>query len=105
MLRNRITGGVMSDLKLDVDDVRALGSSLKTIGDEFDGANAHSDRVADAIGHDGLAGAVHDFAHDWDDKRAKMVANIKTLGSAATTVAETFTKADGQLAKALDGHR
>ena len=93
----------MSDLRLDLAAVTELGTTLTTVADEFANANTRSDRIADAVGHDGLADAVRSFAHGWDDKRGKMTGNIKALADAATTVSQAFTDADGQLATAIEG--
>ncbi|PJI90921.1 hypothetical protein [Luteimicrobium subarcticum] len=91
----------MADLKIDLDAVTSLGSSLTKVAGEFDGANAHSDRIAGAVGHGHLADTVRDFAHKWDDTRGKMTDNLKALADAATNVAQAFTDTDGELAKAL----
>lgn len=93
----------MADLKVDLDAVRELGSSLTTVANEFENANANSNRIADAVGHEGLAGVVRDFAHKWDDTREKMTANLKMLAESSTQVAEAFTQIDGDLAKGLEG--
>lgn len=93
----------MSDLKLDLAAVTELGSTLTTVAHEFADANARSDQVADAVGHHGLADRVRSFAHDWDDKRAKMTGNIKALADAASAVSQAFTDVDGQLATAIEG--
>ncbi|MCX7523080.1 hypothetical protein OSC27_12440 [Microbacterium sp. STN6] len=91
----------MADLKIDTTAVRDLGTELASVGREFTGANAHSDRIAGAVGHSGLSDAVHDFAHEWDDTREGMVNDIVTLSKAAIAIADGFDQTDGQLAKAL----
>ncbi|MFD2794733.1 hypothetical protein ACFS27_14335 [Promicromonospora vindobonensis] len=93
----------MADLKVDLDAVRELGSSLTTVANEFENANANSDRIAGAVGHEGLAGVVRDFAHKWDDTREKMTENLKMLAESSTQVADAFTQVDGDLTKGLQG--
>lgn len=93
----------MPDLNVDLDAVRELGSSLTTVANEFENANANSDRIAGAVGHEGLAGVVRDFAHKWDDTREKMTENLKMLAESSTQVADAFTQVDGDLAKGLEG--
>ncbi|HEV6953754.1 MAG TPA: type VII secretion target [Promicromonospora sp.] len=93
----------MADLRVDLDAVRELGSSLTVVADEFEGANANSDRIAGAVGHEGLAGVVRDFAHKWDDTRGKMTENLRKLAEASTQVAQAFTEVDSELGKALEG--
>lgn len=92
----------MSDLRMDVAAVTELGESLTIVADEFENANTRSDGLAESVGHDGLAEAVRSFAHNWDDKRAKMTENLVALADAASTVATTFTDADSELARALE---
>ncbi|WP_402464984.1 hypothetical protein [Isoptericola aurantiacus] len=92
----------MSDLRMDVAAVTELGESLSAVADEFENANTRSDGIAQSVGHDGLADAVRSFAHNWDDKRAKMTENLNSLAEVATTVATTFTDADSELARALE---
>jgi hypothetical protein len=96
-------GGSMADLRVDLDAVRELGASLTTVANEFENANANSDRIADAVGHEVLSGVVRDFAHKWDDTRAKMTENLRKLAEASTQVAQAFTDIDTQLGKSLEG--
>jgi uncharacterized protein YukE len=93
----------MADLKLDLDAVTELGTNLTRVADEFEDANAHSDRIAEAVGHDHLAKTVRDFAHKWDDTRGKMTENLRLLADSATQVADAFTQTDADMAKALAG--
>lgn len=93
----------MADLRVDLDAVRELGSSLTVVANEFEDANANSDRIAGAVGHEGLAGVVRDFAHKWDDTRGKMTENLRKLADASTAVAQAFTDIDTDLAKAMEG--
>ncbi|MFT4108298.1 hypothetical protein [Propionicimonas sp.] len=90
-------------LIVEVDAIRTMGNDLKSVAAEFDGANANSDVIADAVGHPGLAEEVRDFAHGWDDTRAKMVEAMKALGDAAITVADNWVDLDRQGADALTG--
>ncbi|WP_207211887.1 hypothetical protein [Promicromonospora panici] len=94
----------MADLSVDLDAVRELGSSLTTVANEFENANTNSDRIAEAVGHGGLADVVRDFAHKWDDTRAKMTENLRMLADASTQVAEAFTDVDTDLAKSMEGN-
>lgn len=93
----------MADLNIDTGRVRSVGTGLSRIAREFENANVRSDRVADAVGHDGLADAVRSFAHSWDDTRADMTESIKGLSEATIAVADIFEQADGELAAAMKG--
>ena len=93
----------MADLRLDTERVRTVGAGLTRIAAEFQNANVRSDRIAEAVGHDGLADAVRSFAHAWDDTREDMTSSITGLGEATTAIADTFEQADQELAAAMDG--
>ncbi|MCA5894542.1 hypothetical protein LEP48_14480 [Isoptericola sp. NEAU-Y5] len=93
----------MADLRVDLDAVTELGSSLTRVANEFENANTKSDRIAEAVGHEGLAGAVRDFAHSWDDTRGKMTENLRLLADASTQVAQAFTDIDSDLADGISG--
>jgi hypothetical protein len=91
------------DLKMDLDAVRTLGERLGVVADEFENAGVRSDRIADAVGHEGLAGVVRDFASSWDDTRAKMTQNLRLLADSSTQVAQAFTDVDADLARGIQG--
>jgi len=94
----------MSDgLKIDTVALRSAGANLRSVAVEFDGANAKSDTVADAVGHAGLRDAIRDFAHGWDDSRADLVTAIGELADACTGIGEGFEDLDAQFAAALRG--
>ncbi|MGF0114876.1 hypothetical protein ACQFYA_00945 [Promicromonospora sp. Marseille-Q5078] len=93
----------MADLRVDLDAVTELGSSLSRVADEFENATTRSDRIADAVGHEGLAGAVRDFASSWDDTREKMTGNLRLLADASVQVAQAFTDIDSDLADGISG--
>jgi len=93
----------VADLRVDLDAVTELGSSLTTVAEEFENATTRSDRIADAVGHDGLAGAVRDFASSWDDTRQKMTENLRLLAEASVQVAQAFTDIDSDLADGIRG--
>jgi hypothetical protein len=90
-------------MQVEVDAIAQLGSDLKAVAAEFEGANTNSDSIAGAVGHHELAEAVRDFAHGWDDKREKMAKAISALGDAATQVAQTWKDFDQQGADTLNG--
>jgi len=91
----------MTDLRVDLDAVRQLGTDLGHVADELEQANARSDRIAAAVGHEHLARTVRKFAHDWDDTRKKITGSVRALADASTQVAEAFEQTDHDLAHAL----
>ena len=52
---------------------------LKTIKEEFEGADDNSEAAADATGHDELRDKVQDFADKWRIKREEMTENVVKL--------------------------
>ena len=93
----------MGDLVLDTDQLKQLGTDLRLVGEEFKHANNRSDDVADACGDDDLADAIREFAHNWDDKREKMLADIGKLAEAAIATGEAFEQLETDLVASLEG--
>jgi len=90
-------------LTVDTARLRDAGAALRDVASEFDGANAHSDTAADAVGHDELASAVRDFAHGWDDRRAEVVQDVASLAQSCEGIGAGFEDLDTQFAAALRG--
>ncbi|MGY4644618.1 hypothetical protein [Cellulomonas sp. URHB0016] len=90
-------------LAVDTTAVRMAAVSLRAVATEFDGANAHSDRVADAVGGGPLSDCLRDFAHEWDDARATMVEQIAALAEACSQIAVAFDDLDVGLADVMRG--
>lgn len=94
----------MDTLRVDTGLLRTAGAQLRVVATEFHHANANSDDAAEAIGHRDLADAVRSFAHNWDDRRAKMIEKIDTLATSAAAVGEAFEQVDKEFAAALRGN-
>ena len=93
----------MDGVELDLARLREAGGRLETVRAEFENASANARGLADAVGHDGLADALVDFAEKWDDRRADMLENIGTLAEITTGIAEAFGQLDSEYAAALSG--
>jgi hypothetical protein len=92
-------------LRVDTHVLRETGTALRTVATEFENANARSDSAAEATGHRELAEKVQEFAHNWDDRRKKMVKNIQNLAEAASKTGEAFETLDSEFAAALKGKK
>ncbi|SDO25366.1 hypothetical protein SAMN05216368_11364 [Cryobacterium flavum] len=92
----------MADLCVSTQSLRGLSDELTIVAQEFNNANTRSDTIAAAVGHSGLAEAVTDFAHGWDDRRSEMVDSIAFLAEGAAGCADTFEDVDNQLAKSIE---
>jgi hypothetical protein len=93
----------VTDLDIDIDVLRETGTALRVVATEFEHANDRSDDAADATGHDGLADRVREFAHNWDDRRAKMLENIAFLAEAGVGIGDTFADIESELVGCLRG--
>lgn len=93
----------MTDLKIDTTILVEAGQSLRVVATEFENANANSNRAADAVGSELLAARVTEFAHNWDDKRAKMMENIATLAEVSQGIGTTFDELEANFVSSLRG--
>ena len=97
-------GGATSTLKLDMAEIGSLTQNLKSTQAAFTEAhNVSSDLTADVLGHGGLAGAVHDFSHDWEKRRQQVITNVDDLYEAIRAVNDGFTEVDANLNQSLQG--
>jgi len=94
---------VAEQFRLDTSLLRETAGTLRQVAREFDGANAASDAIAHALGHGDLAAKVHDFAHEWDDKRAGMVKAIGELATASEQIGTQIEGWDDTFAQVLRG--
>lgn len=92
-------------VEIDLARLDEAGRQLTAVKHEFEHASNNSRSLADAVGHDGLADALIDFADKWDDTREDMVENIGTLAEAASGISEAFSQLDSEYAAALEGEQ
>jgi hypothetical protein len=88
----------MSDLKIDIQQLRDSAKALKLISSEFTDANDNSDTLADAVGHSDLADHIRTFAHNWDYRRSEIVKVVGDLEKKMAETADGFEKVDKNLA-------
>ncbi len=91
----------MDGVELDLARLGEAGTRLTLVKNEFESASANAHGLAEAVGHDGLADALIDFAEKWDDTREDMVANIGTLAEISSGIAQAFGDLDTEYANAL----
>lgn len=90
------------DLSIDMESLRSLARDLKTIVDEFEGADDRAEDAASATGHDTLGDRVNSFADKWKIKRGEMTEDVKKLQGIVQSIVDTFTQVDTELGKALE---
>jgi hypothetical protein len=95
----------MGDLRIDTDVLVEAGRALRLVANELEHANANSDRAAEAVGHAALADRVREFAHNWDDRRQKILDNVATLAGASTGIGEAFDQLETDFVTALRGQQ
>lgn len=91
----------MADLTYDVSELERLGSGLQRTHQNLEHDKNLKDYGRDELGHAKVASAVDDFVNDWDDKRNRLTKSVGELAEMASKSAETFSKADRDLAEAL----
>ncbi|PRY68114.1 hypothetical protein B0I08_105279 [Glaciihabitans tibetensis] len=84
----------MADLYVDTEVLRDAATYLNSVSSEFESATTSSERIADATGHDGLAGRVREFASNGDHRRVELIEQIVTLHDNVNSVAEGLEAAD-----------
>ncbi|CAM3797638.1 hypothetical protein [Isoptericola cucumis] len=92
-------------LQLDLDGVRDTASRLGSIGSALEGAETAANELATMIGHPALARAVGTFGNNWDAARTELIEKLDGLQQATGAVADMFTDADAELARAAEGER
>lgn len=91
----------MSDLRIDNDQLNAWSHTLRSIVNDLHTAGHQADDAADAVGHRGLAGTVHDFADNWRIHRGRTIDELTGMADALDAVRETFADIDSQIASEL----
>jgi hypothetical protein len=90
------------DLQVPGETLEEAGASLGRVAAELEHAEDNAGLVAEAVGHPGLAGALDDFAGNWDASRGEIVEAIGTLDDIATACADTFAQIEQKLVQALE---
>mgnify|MGYP003399505284 FL=1 len=94
----------MNDLLVDVDVIERMRTGLSRVKREFENANENSNDAADAVGHHGLAERVRGFAHNWDNRRGELVAQITHIEDHLDNIQEQFDIIDTELKDGLSGN-
>ena len=94
----------MNDLIVEVDVIERMRSGLGQVRREFENANENSDEAADAVGHRALAERVRAFAHNWDNRRSDLVAQIVHIEEHLDNIQEQFDMIDIELKDGLSGN-
>lgn len=91
----------MADLVVDSAMLHDLSVRLRFVVQMLERAEPLARHTAAACGHGGLAGAVIDFADDWDDNREDLLESIRTISSMVSSVDDGFRSMDAELRDVL----
>lgn len=97
----------MGDLEVATDELEELGRQLKTLGEGLKRIDGKADYGREDLVHVKVIDAMDDFRGNWNDNRDHLADRLDKLGDLATTAADSFEKADAELArqirKAMEG--
>jgi hypothetical protein len=94
----------MPDLVVKFLELADSQADLKKIMIEFDGTTKRVEGLADIWGNDDVAGAMHGFATDWKDHRAKLLEKMDDAYKHSEKCLQSWEKTDSGLAAALETH-
>ncbi|MGG7464735.1 MULTISPECIES: hypothetical protein [unclassified Plantibacter] len=93
----------MDQILVDTQLIRDTTSNLKSLQQEFDGAEQRTESAADHIPHELLARTIREFATGWDTRRSEFSEAITTLTAMGTAIADHFEGWDADSAAAASG--
>ena len=92
----------MTDLELDLTELRAAKSRVETALSTFQSAERVGDDLGELTGERRLASKVGDFAGNWDYNRGKLEEQLTTVRDWLQAIDETMTELDRSMADASD---
>ena len=91
----------MVDLRVDLDGLTLLGSTLSSITSGLDATRRLIDGVRSDLGSGDLWDALDDFESHWDDGRGQIEKNMTAMTGILDDVVRTYSTGDEQLATDL----
>lgn len=91
----------MPDLLLDLPTLEQLHWDLTMVVANFYDITPISKQLSGAVGDDGLAGKVQDFADGWDIRRTKITEAMQAIDASVKAIHDTFSQVDAELAAAV----
>jgi len=90
-------------LKVDVDQLHTLATSLRRAEVDLSNSDYFSFRIADMVGHDGLAARCREFSTGWNDKRQDVLERVAGMSASARKIADAFAELETNLARGIAG--
>lgn len=91
----------MVDLRVDLDGLSQLGSTLSSITSGLDATRRLVDGVRSELGSGDLWDALDDFENHWDDGRRQIEKNMTAMTGILDDVVRTYSASDEDLATDL----
>lgn len=88
-------------LKVDIDQLHTLANSLRRAEVDLSLSDFFSNRIADVVGHDGLAARCREFSTGWNDKRQDVLERVAGMGASARKIADAFAELETNLARGI----
>ncbi|MFG2308812.1 hypothetical protein ACGFS9_09005 [Streptomyces sp. NPDC048566] len=95
----------MSDLIVDDDLLKKSARSLKKIRHEFEDTEKHQEDLKGIWGSGEIAGAMDDFADNWDYHRKQLLESIEAVGGLVEACHKAFQELDRKLEKSTEGKK
>jgi hypothetical protein len=90
-----------ADLKVDYQLLDSTERSLGRLTSEFENIKAQESGYDGAMGSGDIAGAMNNFAGNWDYHRKKLVGSMQALGKMVTETRKQFQDTDSKLKASL----
>ncbi|MCH1884141.1 hypothetical protein [Agrococcus sp. ARC_14] len=88
----------MSDIRITYETLDGAVTNLGFVATQLSASDDTSEAAAGAVGHDGLAGRVREFADSWDDNRERFQEAAEDLADAVAGITMAFRELDVRLA-------
>ena len=89
----------MTDLRISYPDLESTKSTLNSLVNEFQNIQTQQSQYDWAMGSGDVAGAMGNFAGNWDYHRKKLLGKMQNLDSMVSEALTQFQKTDHDLAK------
>jgi hypothetical protein len=91
----------MADLKVDYQLLDAIEHNLSNLVSQFEHIETQTSSYDGAMGSGDIAGAMGNFAGNWDYHRKQMVSSMQSLGTMVSETRQQFQGTDDKLKTSL----